>query len=231
MKYSAASDKFVVPGVRIGKPYDPTAPKSEPVPELDAAADVEQEVEEAEVVEAEPETPAPTPVAAKVKQVAKKKKDDLPPGVLRWGSQSVGGNDGTRIQHCIIYQIVYAKNSYWTRVINGGRRYLEQPEVIARLVGDTPEDFVWDEEGVIGWQRRHPEGEQHAVVSKFVRRKPKNEAERELVRNTFGVTPHTRKLLAKDDCKLCHGKGSYKVRPYEDNPHLTAHEECKCPWE
>jgi hypothetical protein len=224
MKYSLSNDKFVAPGVRISKPYDPSAPKSEPTPEP-----VEQETEEVEeVVEA---TPAPTPVAKPVQPVAKKKKSDLPPGVLRWGDQSVGGFKGSRIQQCIIYQILLAKNSYWTRIINGGRGYLSQPEVIAKLVGDTPEDFVWDEEGVIGWQRRHPDGETHAVVSKFVRRKPKNEEERELVRNTFGVTPHTRKLLAREDCPVCHGSGSYKVRPYEDNPHLTAHVECKCPWE
>lgn len=218
MKYKASADRErgeVVPGVRIAKPYDPTAPKAESV------------LSTPEVEETEPEvTPTAKPAP---KPIAKKKGTTLPPGVLRWGDQSVNGITGARIQDCIIYQITLAKNPYWTRVINGGRRYLEQPEVIAKLVGDTPEDFVWDEDGVIGWKRQ-PDGE-YMRVTKFVRRKPKNEEERELVRNTFGVTPHTRKLLAKDDCKLCHGKGSYKVRPYDDNPHLTAHEECKCPWE
>lgn len=232
MKYMASADKGqgeIVPSVRVAKITNPNhpdyvapEPTLEPVPEP-----VEQGTEEVEVeVVAEPKAPTtPKPVT----KPAQKKEMVLPPGVLRWGDHSVGGNKGARIQQCIIYQVHLAKNSFWTRVINGGRAYLSQPEVIAKLIGDTPEDFFWDEEDVIGWKRQL-DGE-YVVVTKFVRRKPKNEEERVRVRDTFGVTPYTRKLLAKDDCKLCHGKGSYKVRPYDDNPHLTAHVECKCSWE
>jgi hypothetical protein len=179
------------------------------------------------------ESPKSTPKTESESKAQKDapKKSDLPLGVLRW-TDSVAGYSAERIQQCLIYQQTVSRNPFWISIIGSkGRGFLSQPNIIVKLVGDTPEDYVYDPDAVIGWKRKHIEGLNQPVVEKYVRRNPRNDEERELVRNTFGVTPHTRKLLAKPDCQRCKGKGSYTVRPYPDNPNLTANQECDCPEE
>lgn len=137
---------------------------------------------------------------------------------------------GSRIRVCVLYQIEVRKDPWYTMNLTKGF-ILNKAD---KLDADTPEDadlFVGDNP-LLGLKKIRTE-DYETVVSKLLR-DPKDEEERQIIKNKFGVTPDTIPYLAKKDCVKCEGSGKYSTSSYPGDPlreRLTETIECSCSYE
>jgi hypothetical protein len=163
--------------------------------------------------------------------VAESKPTPKPSTDLRDWSESIPGCplEPRRIADCIRYQLDVKKNDYFIKRLSRGF-VLKQWKAI---VDDTPEDYVYDPDPLFGEKTIHVDGEDEPLVQKFVRRKPRNEAERRQLQKTTEMVARNAKWLYADSCPYGCNKGLIFVSDNPDAPIVTqrmiGHDEyCKC---
>jgi hypothetical protein len=132
-----------------------------------------------------------------------------------------------RIRYAILEHI--EKDSWHAKNMSNG--YVERQ--LARILADsTPGWEPESENPLIVQVVKRLDGEEFRIPE--IRRKPKNEAERQRIRKRFGVTAATAPWLAKEDCPKCKGTGKYYVPAYPGDPiygRLPETVECGCCYE
>lgn len=219
---SCAPEDIGIAGMKHAPKYDPKAPvsspKVEPAPETKSSNDAEDKITVVTDIK---------PVAEQGSKSVAKKEAPKVTGLRDWAEQ-IGYVSAERMKNCIIFQLDFGKNPWWVDKINTkGRGFLRNEKMAAKLDADTPDDFVYNPEGVVGWKSFHTDGGEPSV-KKYIRRRPRNDEERQLVRDTFGVTEATVRVLAKRNCPKCSGRGYYAVFPYTEAPRLSMSIQCEC---
>jgi len=151
------------------------------------------------------------------------------PGSIRDWSEDVDGISGQRLRNCIIYQLDVRKADFYVKNMSRGfvRRNAK------RLDDDTPVEFVYNPNPLIGSKQRRTE-DGKVTDDAIILRKPKDAAERKYLRDQYGVNAHTRRWLAKEDCPKCDGSGLCEVASYPSDSvyaRLTDFVECSCNFE
>ena len=129
-----------------------------------------------------------------------------------------------RIADCVRYQLDVKKNDYFIKRMSRGYVLQEWK----RLDADTPEDYFYDPDPLFGERSIHQDGEDRPLIQKFIRRKPKNDAERKLLQKDGHMIMRNRQWLYKNPCPHGCKEGNITTYPYPDNPRLTATEYCRC---
>jgi hypothetical protein len=150
---------------------------------------------------------------------------------LRDWSEPIPGCDldPKRIADCIRYQLDVKKNKYFIERMSRGYVLQEWK----RLDADTPEDWTYDPDPLLGEKTIHVDGEDEPLVQKFVRRKPRNKVERKLLQKNERMIALNRKWLCADPCPYGCKEGRFFVSDFPDAPLATqrmlGHDEyCKC---
>jgi hypothetical protein len=85
------------------------------------------------------------------------------------------------------------------------------------VVKQTPEAKWAEENPLVGLKKRNDDGQ--TVEYPALLRDPVTSEERKLVRELWkNNIDAVRRRLAKKDCPVCHGKGSYDVSDYPGDP-------------
>ena len=174
------------------------------------------------------EAPQPEPTAKKPADgpSAKKPQSKLT-GIRNWNvDESVDGISGSRIRDCIIYQLDVRKADFYTRNLTRGF-VLRNAK---RLHEDTPDDWVYDPDPLVGEVTKHLDGGE-TFKQTLILRAPRDDAERRKIRDKFGVTSYTSRFLAKPGCPVCRGTGYHYVSSYPGDPvysRLAETLECRC---
>lgn len=149
-------------------------------------------------------------------------------GLCEWSEPISGCSNPVRLGDCIYYQRHIKKNDYFIKKLSRGY-VLEQWK---RVVSDTPEDYVYDLDPLWGKKRSHDTETGGTTEQTVLRRKPKNQNEREEIRVKM---PHMPKIaveaLFKSPCPYGCDKGYVEVSNYPDDPvlkRLTSSEPCRC---
>lgn len=148
-------------------------------------------------------------------------------GLRNWNvDESVDGISGSRIRDCIIYQLDFRKADFYTKNLTRGF-VLRNAK---RLHEDTPEDYVYDPDPLVGEVTKHLDGGE-TFKQTLILRAPRDDAERRRIRDRYGVNSYTIRFLAKPGCPVCRGTGYQYVSAYPGDPvysKLTEAVECAC---
>jgi hypothetical protein len=154
-------------------------------------------------------------------------------GIRNWTEDVTSPTTGrvflaNRVRDCLVYQLDVKKDQWW--ISRATKGFVKAK--IDKLNDDTPEDFVYERDPLFVAKKVRVEDEE--IMLWTIQRQPKNETERQRIRNKFGVNPQTIPYLAKKDCRKCGGTGAYTISSYPGDPvyePLTESVECGCSYE
>jgi hypothetical protein len=153
-------------------------------------------------------------------------------GIRNW-TESVNGISAERIRDCIIFLLDVQRDPWYVNNCNN-RAFVKR--FVHKMDEQTPEDYHYDPNAVLGTKRRHIDGENQPMVQVVVQKEQGTltDKDRKELRDKYGVTDSTAKYLAKPDCPRCHGKVFVDVSDYPDDPQfrvLASWKPCACLWE
>lgn len=153
-------------------------------------------------------------------------------GIRNW-TEPVNGIPASRVRDCIIF-LLDVKKDAWYRANCNNRAFVFR--FAQQMHEQTPEDYRYDPNAVLGVKRQHIDGEQQPVLLIVVQKPIEEitEKDRKELRDKYGVCDATVHFLAKRDCSDCHGKGFVDVSDYPGDPiyeKLASSEPCHCLWE